>query len=202
MNQKKIGLAACPYCGKKVSFINSLFLKNKGEYTCQKCGCIANISFNRIIYAITSITCLVALIIVILYSFLSKKDTLWGILYVIIPFVIFYCLVPFFMILVPSSDKSLAKKVIDKKKSMTNTQSIHIEQQKNSMNTKKQNKPEKIDSTAKVDISNSFTQSFNSVKNEHKNSIELAGDFAERFKDTKNSLNNTDKEDDSDMRIL
>lgn len=61
-------------------------------------------------------------------SVFGDLTNLWSLLLVIIPFAAYYAVVPMFLILVPTSDKSQAKKVMDKK--MTNTQSIFIEAQK------------------------------------------------------------------------
>lgn len=128
MAKKNKRLAKCPYCGRSVSYLDSFFMKNKGEYTCKRCGCIANVGLNRNIYAITSVLCVFVLLLVVLYLFFGDLTNLWSLLLVIIPFAAYYAVVPMFLILVPTSDKSQAKKVMDKK--MTNTQSIFIEAQK------------------------------------------------------------------------
>ena len=69
MAKKNKRLAKCPYCGRSVSYLDSFFMKNKGEYTCKRCGCIANVGLNRNIYAITSILCVFVLLLVVLYMF-------------------------------------------------------------------------------------------------------------------------------------
>lgn len=176
----KKGLAICPYCGSKVSYFDSLFMKNKGEYTCKHCGCITNVGFDRTIYAITSITCVLALLLVVLYMIFGDLTNLWGILLVIIPFLIFYCIVPFFLVLVPTQDKSYAKKVMDKK--MTSTQSIFIEAQKKAA-VDEAKSGGNIYSSRSIDPDGQF---YGTGKFEpYDASMELGADFKEKFNSAK-----------------
>lgn len=185
--QNKIELAVCPYCGRKVSYIDSLFIKNKGEYTCKRCGCITNIGFNRSIYAVTSITCVLSLLFVVLFMFFGDISNLWGLLFVIIPFLIYYCFVPFFLILVPTSDKSYAKKVMDKK--MTQTQSIFIEAQKKA--AQESENTEEFESTSSKNIYSSRSSDVDAEFYGEKTyepydaSTELGDDFKEKFNSAK-----------------
>lgn len=188
--QNEKGLASCPYCGRRVSYFDSLFIKNKGEYTCKRCGCITNISLDRNIYAVTSITCVLALLLVVLYLFFGDLTNIWGILLVIVPFLIYYCIVPFFLILVPTSDKSFAKKVMDKK--MTSTQSIFIEAQKQAAQQASENTGEfKTDSTQNIYSSRSSdpdAEFYGTKRLEpYDASMELGDDFKEKFNSAKKS---------------
>ena len=83
MAKKNKRLAKCPYCGRSVSYLDSFFMKNKGEYTCKRCGCIANVGLNRNIYAITSVLCVFVLLLVVLYLFFGDLTNLWSLLLVI-----------------------------------------------------------------------------------------------------------------------
>lgn len=188
--QNKNRLAVCPYCGRRVSYFDSLFIKNKGEYTCKRCGCITNIGLDRSIYAVTSITCVLALLLVVLYLFFGDLTNLWGVLLVIIPFLIYYCIVPFFLVLVPTSDKSFAKKVMDKK--MTNTQSIFLEAQRQAVQQASENtgkfgggSVQNIYSSKSSDPDAEFygTKGFEP----YDASMELGADFKEKFNSAKKS---------------
>ena len=90
-------LAYCPYCNKHISYPKALFLKNKGEYKCNKCGKNSNIIINRSIYFFASVTCILSLIILVVYLFLGDQGSPLGILLVLLPFILFYAIVPFFV---------------------------------------------------------------------------------------------------------
>lgn len=202
MAKKNKRLAKCPYCGRRVSYFDSFFMKNKGEYTCKRCGCIANVGLDRNIYAVTSITCVLVLLMVVLYMFFGDLSNLWSLLLVIIPFAIYYCIVPMFLVLVPTSDKSQAKKVMDKK--MTNTQSIFIEAQKQakSHNSHHISASQEIPQTKDIYSSGSIELEGNSDRTKvfepYDASSEIGADFQERFKSAKKSGKNPD--DSSDVR--
>lgn len=185
MAKKNKRLAKCPYCGRSVSYLDSFFMKNKGEYTCKRCGCIANVGLNRNIYAITSILCVFVLLLVVLYLFFGDLTNLWSLLLVIIPFAAYYAVVPMFLILVPTSDKSQAKKVMDKK--MTNTQSIFIEAQKQVQSQSSHKK-------AKFEEDSDGTKVFEP----YDASSEIGADFQEKFRSAKKSGKSFD--DSSDIQ--
>lgn len=113
--QKKLKLPRCPYCHRKISFLGAYFLKTKGEYCCDTCKCISNVVINRSIYGIASLTCVLSLLILVLYSYFGDHGSLLGILLVLLPFIIFYAFVPFFVRLEPCADRSYEKKIIEKK---------------------------------------------------------------------------------------
>lgn len=194
MAKKNKRLAKCPYCGRSVSYFDSLFMKNKGEYTCKRCGCIANVGLNRNIYAVTSILCVFVLLLVVLYLFFGDLTNLWSLLLVIIPFTAYYCAVPMFLILVPTSDKSQAKKVMDKK--MTNTQSIFIDAQKQIQAHDSHSKPSSRRKTQVEDIYSSDSTNHETELYSTK-SFELGADFQEKFRSAKKSGKNLDNSSNS-----
>lgn len=89
-------------------------MKNKGEHTCRSCNCIANVVISRVAYALASLVCIIALLLVVLYSIGGDHSSVLGIISVLIPFLIFYILIPFFVRLVPCRDKSAVQKLMDK----------------------------------------------------------------------------------------
>lgn len=194
MAKKNKRLAKCPYCGRSVSYLDSFFMKNKGEYTCKRCGCIANVGLNRNIYAITSVLCVFVLLLVVLYLFFGDLTNLWSLILVIIPFAAYYAIVPMFLILVPTADKSQAKKVMDKK--MTNTQSIFIEAQKQvqSQNSHKKSRfeeettteePKDIYSSGSIDLE--ADSDGTKIFEPYDASSEIGADFQEKFRSAKKS---------------
>ena len=180
-------------------------MKNKGEYTCKLCGFIANVGLNRNIYAITSVLCVFVLLLVVLYLFFGDLTNLWSLLLVIIPFAAYYAVVPMFLILVPTSDKSQAKKVMDKK--MTNTQSIFIEAQKQvqSQSSHKKSRfeeettteePKDIYSSGSINLEEDFDGT--KVFEPYDASSEIGADFQEKFRSAKKSGKSFD--DSSDIQ--
>jgi len=101
----------CPYCHRKVSFFGASILKTKGEHCCAGCKCISNVVINKSIYAIASAVCVISFLTLFLYSVFGDHGDPKGILFVFLPFLIFYILVPFFVKLEPCKDKSAVKKL-------------------------------------------------------------------------------------------
>ena len=112
--RKILRLPKCPYCHKKISYVGSQFLKTKGEYSCESCKCISNVYISKVAYALASFVCIIALLVVVLYSIMGDPGNIIGVIFVLIPFVIFYLLVPLLVRLVPCKDKSAVKKLQDK----------------------------------------------------------------------------------------
>ena len=103
-------LSRCPYCGKKISYINSMFLRKQGEYYCYKCQCTSNIVIHRGLYALASIVCVISFLIMLLFSMFGNHEDLRGMMWVVIPFMVFYIAVPFFIRLEPFNDKIYPQK--------------------------------------------------------------------------------------------
>ena len=57
----KKNIRICPYCGKKVSYIQALSEVSSGEHTCSYCKTNSNISFNKKIYIPAGIFLIVAI---------------------------------------------------------------------------------------------------------------------------------------------
>ena len=112
--QKIMTLPSCPYCHKKISYVGSMFMKTKGEHCCSSCKCISNVVLSRAAYALASAVCIIALLIVLIYSISGDHGSFLGIACVLAPFLIFYLSVPLLVRLVPCKDKSAVKKLIDK----------------------------------------------------------------------------------------
>lgn len=108
-----VKLSRCPYCGRKISYIGSMFLKSKGEFNCDRCKCVSNVVINRALYGIASGVCVLAFLIVVLYTQFGDHGSLLGILWVLLPFLAFYILIPFFVTLEPCNEKSAVKIVIE-----------------------------------------------------------------------------------------
>lgn len=110
---KLFRLSRCPYCHKKISYLGSMFLKTKGEYNCRSCKCISNVVISRAAYAIASAICVIALLIVVIYSLAGDHGSLLGIFLVLLPFLLFYITIPFLVRLAPCKDKSAVEKLME-----------------------------------------------------------------------------------------
>ncbi len=111
---KVFRLPRCPYCHKRVSYLGSMFLKTKGEYNCESCQCISNVYISKVAYAIASVVCILALLIVVIYSFIGDHGNLIGLIFLFVPFLLFYIFVPLLVRLVPCKDKSAVTRLKDK----------------------------------------------------------------------------------------
>ncbi len=104
-------LTECPYCHRKVSYVAASVLKMRGEHCCKGCKCISNVVFSRVLYALGSLACVSGLLILVLYTAMGDHSDLHGLLYVFLPFLIFYLLTPFFVRLEPCVDNSAVTKL-------------------------------------------------------------------------------------------
>ena len=103
-------LSRCPKKKKKISYINSMFLRKQGEYYCYKCQCTSNIVIHRGLYALASAVCVISFLIMLLFSMFGNHEDLRGMMWVVIPFMVFYIAVPFFIRLEPFNDKIYPQK--------------------------------------------------------------------------------------------
>ena len=80
----------CPYCGKRISYFTALSIRRRGEYYCKKCKKESNVHINKTIWVMFFAALVLALIIMGYYLFLTNKENLWFVLFVAIPFILFY----------------------------------------------------------------------------------------------------------------
>lgn len=91
----------CPYCGKHISYFTALNIRRRGEYYCKKCKKESNIYINKTIWILFIGMTILALIIMGYFLFMTNKENLWFVLFVAIPFIIFYLFSPAFVRLKP-----------------------------------------------------------------------------------------------------
>lgn len=104
-------LTECPYCHRKVSYFGAGILKTKGEHSCTGCKCISNVVIHRTLYGIGGGAVVLSLILVLVFSAYMEHDNIWGIIFVLLPYLIFYIIAPFFIKLEPCNDKSAVNKL-------------------------------------------------------------------------------------------
>ena len=94
-------LTKCPYCGKKLTYFQAFFNRTRGEFFCNKCKKESNILIKKTLLIPFFIALLFSLVILFAFFFMTDKTNLWFMLYVIIPFIVFYLLTPLFVVLKP-----------------------------------------------------------------------------------------------------
>lgn len=91
----------CPYCGKKLGYFSAFAERKRGEHTCNNCGRHSNIFFSKFYKFLIAFTILLAIVLVIVAISPYCISSLWGMLWVAVPFLILYLITPFFLKLVP-----------------------------------------------------------------------------------------------------
>ena len=94
-------ITKCPYCSKQLTYFQAFFVRNKGEYFCNKCKKESNVLVRKSLFAPFIIALIISLIILLLFFTLTDKTNFWFILLVALPFFGFYLLTPFFIDLKP-----------------------------------------------------------------------------------------------------
>ena len=95
MEKKK--LLRCPYCGQKMGYFTTLMSLGEGEHTCKNCKKYYNLKYNNIVYLLLVICAFFSCIL----GFLLFKASIKGVILAIIPFVIFYFIIPLCIVTVP-----------------------------------------------------------------------------------------------------
>lgn len=91
----------CPYCGKRMSYFGAFAEKKKGEHTCKNCGRASNIFFSKVYKVLIAITIFISVVLVDVAISPENISSLWGMLWVAVPFLVLYLITPFFLKLVP-----------------------------------------------------------------------------------------------------
>ncbi len=94
-------LTKCPYCGKKITYLQAFFNRTRGEFFCNKCKKESNILIKKTLLIPFFIALFFSLLILFAFFFMTDKTNLWFMLFVIIPFIGFYLLTPLFVVLKP-----------------------------------------------------------------------------------------------------
>ena len=160
-------LTRCPYCGKKISYPGAMLIKKKGEYYCYKCQCTSNVVIHQGLSALAAFVCVLSVLLMLLFSMFGDHEDLKNILWIVLPFVVFYIATPFFIKLEPFNDKiypmkRMPKRVLDRKPKSPKPVQLDVENDfsqkfmlaKNSANQKIAENTDKIDESLPKDIGN------------------------------------------------
>lgn len=89
---KMFGRAVCPYCGQKVNLMMTWGLRRRGEYRCQKCRGISNVILSSAVLISAFVAIILSALILMGTMFWLETPTLWSVLAVLAPFLVFYIL--------------------------------------------------------------------------------------------------------------
>lgn len=101
------GIPACPYCKKRVNLIRTWSLKRQGEYQCPRCGGISNIFLSPLVYVLALLAVFSGGAMYFFHKFVLDDIALNTVIYVFIPFAVFF-LISLFMVYL---EKPVIKKV-------------------------------------------------------------------------------------------
>ena len=94
-------LTKCPYCSKQVTFMQAFLMRNRGEFFCNKCKKESNILIKKTLLIPFIFAVIISLLILAVFFFFTDRTNLWFMLFVAVPYVGFYSITPFFVVLKP-----------------------------------------------------------------------------------------------------
>lgn len=87
----------CPYCGKKLGYLNAWAVKTQGEYRCKKCGGFSDIVLAQGVYVLSLILTAAGALFFILAFLKITELNVFSVLMVVLPFALFFLLSVFFV---------------------------------------------------------------------------------------------------------
>ena len=94
-------IAVCPYCGKRLSYIEAFMNRKKGEYFCNKCGKESNVYFKKSLIIPYIFALLIGISLTLIFIFTKEKAVVFYLFLVLVPFLIFYAVCPYYLKLKP-----------------------------------------------------------------------------------------------------
>lgn len=94
-------ITKCPYCSKQLTFFQAFINRNRGEFFCNKCKKESNILIKKTLIIPFLLALILSILILFAFLFLTDKTNLWFLLFVMVPFIGFYFITPFFVVLKP-----------------------------------------------------------------------------------------------------
>ena len=91
----------CPYCGKRISYIQAFSSRRKGGYFCDRCSKEMKVVIDKKIIFFFLLFAIVAIAIMVGWAYAGMSSNPFGILIVAIPFIIFAAISPTFLQFLP-----------------------------------------------------------------------------------------------------
>ena len=118
---------SCPYCGSKVSYIRSLTEISSGEHLCRDCGRYSSVTYDKKIYISAGLLLLAAVILAAVMFFSDfSKQILLKFAVIIIPFGIFFFMIPLYYRLVSIKSEAAKPSVQLRKRSEAKEKTKYI----------------------------------------------------------------------------
>ena len=125
----------CPYCGKKIKFLQSWSLKKQGEYQCRNCQKISNVELDPLVSFFGVLAIFLSIIIFLIFKFLIDDVTLGCVILMMIPY-LFFSIISLFLIRL----KKPAMRKPTKKLQNSTTESFQLPNHHNNYNNRNLNK--------------------------------------------------------------
>lgn len=160
---KKRELPYCPYCGKNLNYIESMSIKNKGEYQCIACLKYSDVKIDNSAGKLSHICQLISLVSLVLLVLFTPTKSLFCVFIVALPFLFFYSMVPFSVNLKSCKQEDVDKEIkkhtkTAKSKKNTTTKSVpknktsNDRQKINSIETTRKRKKETVVSSQTEEV--------------------------------------------------
>lgn len=94
-------LPFCPYCKQRISYLQAWGIHKDGEYQCPRCNRASNIKYTKRIRTFAAVACVIGFLISILLAIFRESIQFGHMALIIIPFLFFFLLAPFTIVLSP-----------------------------------------------------------------------------------------------------
>jgi membrane protein implicated in regulation of membrane protease activity len=86
------GIPTCPYCHKKMNVLRIWRIRRHGEYKCPRCDGISNVYLSPLVYVTAILAISFSFLIYFFAKYITDTLSLYTVVEVFIPFVVFYLL--------------------------------------------------------------------------------------------------------------
>lgn len=97
-------LPFCPYCKSRMSYLQAWGIHKDGEYRCPRCGKASNIRYTKRLRTFAAAASALGFLIAVLLVIFRQGIQLGHILLIIVPFLFFFLLAPFTIVLSPMKE--------------------------------------------------------------------------------------------------
>ena len=94
-------LPFCPYCKSRMSYLQAWGIHKDGEYRCPRCGKASNIRYTKRLRTFAAAASALGFLIAVLLVIFRQGIQFGHVLLIIVPFLFFFLLAPFTIVLSP-----------------------------------------------------------------------------------------------------
>lgn len=107
-------LPFCPYCKKRLTYLQAWGIHKDGEYRCFRCGKTSNIRYTKRLKTFAAVASVLGLLIALPMVIFRESIQFGHVFLIVIPFLLFFLLAPFTIVLSPM--RSAGKKPVGRAK--------------------------------------------------------------------------------------